>query len=162
MSAEEYEHLGYDPRPDLCVWKGTHIPKILQPLKLTARRGKIAEYIWCNGPPWTVLRNAHTYLYHILDHATDEDLEFTITDVSKDLWCSAIKNAKQGDLSKGAYIATGLQLGLFKPGVHCSWSDRAHYQDFRPNANQTREEFYNRFKPLDPELAKYFDDNISK
>ena len=78
--------LGYDPRPALTAWRGTPIPQLHNPLQATPPRCTIARRVWWNGPPWTVLRNASYYLWHVWDYGTDDDIDFTLGDVPERLW----------------------------------------------------------------------------
>lgn len=136
------DELGYDPKPEVKDWRNTPIPRVLHPLKMTKARERIADRVWCNGPPWTVLRNAYVYLFHVADIANDADLKFTRKDVPDELWRGAIKIAKPGDLSAGAYVLEGLRLGIFKPPFLCTWPAKAHFRDVRPMANASRELLY--------------------
>lgn len=145
-----HNELGYNPCPEIKLWRGTPIPPVLHPLAITPAREKIACNVWCMGPPWTVLRNAHVYLYHVLDFSTDDELHFTRRDVPESIWISAIKAAKKGDLSAGAYTVEGLHLGIFKPPYRCPWPTTANYHDFRCLANATREEIYELYDPRAP------------
>ena len=68
------ETLGYDPNPDVRSWHGTPIPPVDDPVIATDTLRAIAERIWWNGPPWTVLRNSVRFIQHAIGHATDDDI----------------------------------------------------------------------------------------
>ncbi len=145
-----YKHLGYDPFPALTHWRGTPIPPVHAPVPRTDERWRIANYVWWNGPPWTVLRNAHAYLWHVMDYGTDEDITFTLKDIDRSIWIEALDAARPGVLSKGSYV---LGLLLFEHGnvevAQTTWTDDAHQRDFRPLRNLScaqRHERYQRAK----------------
>ncbi|MCY3793718.1 MAG: hypothetical protein OXG51_05010 [Gammaproteobacteria bacterium] len=124
--------LGYDPRPELDHWLGTPIPPVRNPLRQTPERSAIADRVWWNGPPWTILRNAAHYLWHVMDYGRPEDVRHTLRDVSRETWIWALDEARPGLLSKGSYVLWSLtfdRIGLDDP---CSWPDSAHRLDCRP------------------------------
>ena len=132
--------LGYDPRPSLRRWRGTPIPPVQNPLKGSAQRFRIAGRVWWNGPPWTILRNASHYLWHVMDYGRADDIEFTVKDVPRPLWLAALDDARPGLLSKGSYELWSLVLGRVKcEDPPCDWPDNAHRLDVRPLAGETRE-----------------------
>ena len=136
--------LGYDPRPGIAVWKGTAIPPIENPLQRSPERWAIAQRVFWRGPPWAVLRNANSYLWHVLDGVFYEDIRFTLQDVERGLWIEALRAARPGLLSKGAYITWSLHFGLMQPLDRCDWPDTAHRRDLHPAAHYTRADFYRR------------------
>ena len=148
VGASETEYLvqlGYDPRPGLSDWRGTPIPKVKDPLKATTERCTIAGRVWWNGPPWTVLRNASYYLWHVMDYGTDVDVAFTRSDVCERLWRQALRDARPGLLSRGSFVLWSCVFGLMADDAICPWPDTAHRKDFRPTANDSRERMYRRF-----------------
>ena len=124
--------LGYDPRPDLARWRGTPIPPVRDPLRATPERVAIAERVWWHGPAWTVLRNASHYLWHVWDFGSDEDIDFTRTDVAERLWRRAIEDARPGLVSAGSYVFWSYAFGLMSSEEICDWPARAHRLDFKP------------------------------
>ena len=136
--------LGYDPRPDISVWNGTAIPPLENPLARTPQRWAIAGRVFWRGPQWAVLRNAAHYLWHVMDGVSSEEIRFTLQDVERGLWIQALKQARPGLLSKGAYIAWSLYFGLMQPLDACDWPDTAHRRDVRPTAHYTRADLYRR------------------
>ena len=90
--------LGYAPRPELDHWRGTPIPPVNNALRQTPRRAEIAGRVWWNGPPWTVLRNASHYLWHVMDYGGRDDVRFTQVDVPGEFWCLALEEARPGVL----------------------------------------------------------------
>lgn len=139
--------LGYDPRPELQEWRGTPIPPLKRPLKHSSERHRIASYVWWNGPPWTVLRNASHYLWHVMDYGQADDIHFTLKDVPRRLWLAALADARPGQLSKGSYELWSLVLGRVKcEDPPCDWPDNAHRLDIRPLAGDTRERLYERHR----------------
>lgn len=138
--------LGYNPRPDVSLYRGTPIPPVLRPLARSERRWQIAQRVWWNGPPWTILRNSSVYLYQVMDYGRTPDIRFTTADVPKALWHLALEEARPGMLSKGAYMLWSLVLERQPPGFHCDWPDDAHVRDIRPLAHESRERLYERFE----------------
>ena len=136
--------LGYDPRPEVTVWKGTAIPPMGHALARTPERWAIAKRVFWRGPPWAALRNASHYLWHVMDGLSHDELLFTLGDLDRALWVQALRDARPGLLSKGAYIAWSLYFGLMQPLDDCGWPDNAHRRDFRPTARYTREDYYRR------------------
>lgn len=139
------EELGYDPQPDVHWWRGTPIPDVRDPLRATPRRRAIAERVFWHGPAWAVLRNASTYLWQVMDFGEDEDVCFTLRDVSRARWVRALEQARPGALSRGSYVLFSLVFGLMEVGAaDCDWPYTAHIKDWRPLADQTRERMYER------------------
>lgn len=134
--------LGYDPRPELDHWRGTPIPPVKNALRKTPRRMEIADRVWWNGPPWTVLRNASNYLWHVMDYGRVEDVRFTQTDVPCGLWKQALEEARPGLLSKRSYVLWSLVFDRIKPGELSGWPHTAHRMDWRPLEWATREQLY--------------------
>ena len=132
-------NFGYDPRPDIERWRGTPIPPVSNPLARTPDRWRIAEWVWWNGPPWTVLRNASYFLWHVMDYATDADRHLMMADVPPEVWLRALEDARPGQLSKGAYCLFSRLLDRMGPAEICDWPDDAHLRDIRPLAGETRE-----------------------
>ena len=138
------EMLGYDPRPRLGKWCGTPIPPVRDPLKASPERDAIAGRVWWNGPPWTVLRNALYYVWHVMDYGTDADVAFTRCDVSERLWRQALHDARPGLVSRGSYVLWSCVFGLMADDEVCQWPDTAHLKDLRPTGRDTREQMYQR------------------
>ena len=144
MSSALEDELGYDPHPELTHYRGTPIPPIQDPLVRTPGRWDIADSVYWHTPPWTVLRNASTYLYYVMDYACDEDITFTLQDVPRHLWHRALEQARPGEVSKGSYVLWSLILDLNTWDEPCDWPDTAHKLDYRPLAYNTREQLYAR------------------
>ena len=137
--------LGYDPRPGLKAWRGTPIPPVARPLALTPRRAAIANRVWWNGPPWTVLRNAAHYLWHVMDYGRVEDVAHALRDVPRETWLWALDEAGPGLLSKGSYVLWSLHFGRMEPdGPPCPWPDAAHRLDCKPLRGASREDLLRR------------------
>ena len=136
--------LGYDPHPDITVWNGTAIPPLKNPLVRTPERWVIAGRVFWRGPQWAVLRNAVHYLWHVMDGVSSEEIRFTLQDVERELWIQALKEARPGLLSRGAYIAWSLHFGLMQPLDTCDWPNTAHRRDVCPTAHYTRADLYRR------------------
>ena len=137
--AEDVGSLGYDPRPDLSLWRGTPIPPVCKPLRITPERAKIANRVWWNGPPWTVLRNRAYYLWHVMDHGISSDIRHALSDISPESWVWALGEAQPGLLSRGSFILWSLTFDLIREGDRCDWPDTAHRRDWRPLAGESRE-----------------------
>ena len=136
--------LGYDPCPDIIVWNGTAIPPLKNPLPRTPQRWAIAGRVFWRGPQWAVLRNATHYLWHVMDGVSYDEIQFTLQDVERELWIQALKEARPGLLSKGAYIAWSLYFDLMQPPATCDWPNTAHRRDVFPTAHYTRADLYRR------------------
>ena len=140
--------LGYDPRPDVKTWRGTPIPRVDNALTLTPRRQAIAERVWWNGPPWTVLRNASRYLWQVMDYGTDDDILYTRDDIPRDLWMIALQTARPGQLSRGSWILWSIAYGLiattddYVAACRPDWSETAHKRDWRMLSGAPRETLY--------------------
>ena len=134
------EDLGYDPRPRLALWHGTPIPPVENPLRETPSRRAIAHRVWWHGPAWTVLRNASSYLWHVWDYGTDEQIAFTRTDVPERLWIRALEDARPGAVSAGSYVFWSYVFGRMSGEEICDWSARAHRHDYKPLVGDERAE----------------------
>ena len=140
--------LGYDPRPDLKRWRGTPIPPVDRPLAETPERHRIAERVWWNGPPWTVLRNAPRYLWHVMDFGTDDDIAYTRDDLPRDLWRHALRTARPGQVSRGSWILWSIAYGQFAntdeyiAACRRDWPETAHKRDWRMLSGAPRETLY--------------------
>ena len=144
--ARSSAELGYDPHRELNCWRGTPIPAVQDPLAHSPTRWAIADHIWWNGPPWTVLRNASCYLWRVMDYGGTEDIRFTLHDVPASSWIRALQQARPGQLSKGSYVLWSLVFGLMQPGVRCDWPDTAHALDYRMLAKDSRERMFQRHR----------------
>ncbi|MCY3768857.1 MAG: hypothetical protein OXG56_05765 [Gammaproteobacteria bacterium] len=140
------DHLGYDPHPELDNWRGTASPPIDHPLVRSPERWKIAGRVWWNGPPWTVLRNASCYLWHVMDYGNTEDLRFTLRDLPPTLWIYALDQARPGVVSKGSYVLWSLVFERMALDDPCDWPDTAHALDCRMLAHDSRERMYERHR----------------
>ena len=138
------EHLGYDPRPELRQWKGTPIPPVDAPLSRTPARWAVAEWVWWNGPPWTVLRNGSQFLWSVMDHALPGHLRLMLREVPEERWRRALAEATPGRLSKGSYVYWSLAFDCMDLDAPCDWPDDAHVRDYRPLANESRARLYAR------------------
>ena len=138
--------LGYDPHPEIDRWNGTPIPPVRCPLERTAPRWAIADRVWRSGPPWTVLRNASCYLWHVMDYGRDEDIDHALRDLPPPSWRRALDEARPGSLSKGSYVLWSLVFGRMAPGSPCDWPDAAHLLDCRMLAGESRGRMYERHR----------------
>ena len=142
--------LGYDPRPQLSSWRGTPIPSVSCPLPLTPMRSRIAERVWWNGPPWTIVRNADNYVWRVMDYGLDDDIDYEWRTLAEEVWLHALEVAKpRGDLSRGSWLFWSNVLRRWSPeryeeAVRLPWPDTAHRLDYKHLATATREELYRR------------------
>ena len=134
--------LGYDPKPDMRHWHGTPIPPVDDPIAATPERCAIAERMWWNGPPWTVLRNSARFICHAIDHARDEDHDFLRQDLELERWTRALRTATPGTMSRSRYVLWSRTLGLMPVESSCDWTRKGHRNDFR--LNDSREQAYER------------------
>ncbi len=143
-------YLGYDPRPDVVRWRGTPIPPIKNPLPLTPARAALADRVWWNGPPWTVLRNADVFLWHVMDYGTLRDIAAVRAELADELWLDALQSARPGDLSRGSYLLWSRMYrrwnGVrFEQEARCpEWDRLAHRLDWKPLAGASRQDLYRR------------------
>ena len=144
--AESAAVLGYNPHPEAVRWQGTPIPPVHNPLARTAERWAIADRVWWNGPPWTVLRNASCYLWHVMDYGRDEDIDHTLRDLPPSIWTRALDQAKPGLLSKGSYTLWSLVFDRVSLGWQCDWPDAAHALDYRMLSGESRERLRQRLR----------------
>ncbi len=138
--------LGYDPHSGYTHWKGTPIPPMDDPLAASPRRCEIAERVWWNGPAWTVLRSASTYLWHVMDYGFTDDIGFTLRDVERARWVRALEAARPGALSKGSYVLWSCYFGIMADDAICEWPATAHRLDVKPLAGESRESMYKRHR----------------
>lgn len=123
--------LGYDPRPTQRVWHGTPIPSVLKPLPATPELVEIAERMWWNGDPWTILRNRNAFLRHACDHATDEDVEYLWRAVERDDWESMLRTTRPGQMSMRSYKFWMWRTGLLNDRLSLpqEWHVPRHMKD---------------------------------
>jgi len=120
--------LGYDPQPDVLMWRGTPIPCVDRPLALTPERARIALSAWRWGGPEIALRNACHFLYNVIDNACSDDVLFIMNDVPEDTWRYALDKAKPGEVSRCGHRLFSL---WFKVDWERSrnWNPLAHRHD---------------------------------
>ena len=133
-------------RPGVACWKGTPVPPVYMPIDPTPERAEIAEAVWWNGPAWTILRNGPQFVRQVVDFGTDGQIAFARHDVDREIWVAAIREAKAGLMSRGAYILWSIRLGLADVGMTCDWPRNAHVRDVRPLASATRQDLYERHR----------------
>ena len=126
--------LGYDPQPDLKDWKGTPIPPVDRPLKLTPERARICDHVWWWGGPEIALRNCRHYIYHVIDYGTDAEREFTMHDVPREIWCYALNTARQGLVNRGGHKLFSLLMGADE-SVSDDWGDEGSRYDWHRRAS---------------------------
>ena len=123
-------NLGYDPQPHLTHWRGTPIPPVDRPLKITAERAEICDRVWWWGGAEIALRNCRHYLYHVIDYGTQSDRDFTMRDVPIDIWQYALNSAHEGLVSRGGHKLFALRMGA-EPSVSNEWLDTSSRFDIR-------------------------------
>lgn len=123
--------LGYDPRPDVRTWHKTPIPPPKNPLPATKRLKSIAEYMWWNGPPWTILRNRHEFLTHAMDWADPDDFLFLWNTVPRADWIAMLKTRKPGQVSTRSYCLCMSMAGCLSPrdSLDEEWLEDRHVKD---------------------------------
>lgn len=126
------QKLGYDPQPHRTHWHGTPIPPVDRPLALTHERAEICGLVWWWGGPEIALRNCKHYLYHVIDYGRQIDQEFTMQDVSEDIWRYALNTARQGQVSRGGHRLFALFMNA-DFSVSADWPDNASRFDIRRN-----------------------------
>ena len=131
---------GYEPRAQTQSWRGTPIPPVDRPVKLTAERAEIADRIWCNGPPWSILRNRNIYLQHVMEYATLDQQEAELEAIERADWQRALRALKPGGMSWQCAAWWSLELGLREPGSIWRWPIGAHPKDLLVVRNLSRAE----------------------
>jgi len=131
--------LGYDPKTELKHWQGTPIPSVHNPLKSTPRLWSIAQKVWWNGPPWTILRNSSYFLWHVMDYGRTKDIRYALSNIPEQTWMLALDEARPGLLSRGSYVFWSLAFDRIAPADSCDWPDSAHRLDHRPLRRESRE-----------------------
>ena len=84
------------------------------------------------------------YLWHVMDYGSDADRAYTRRDLEASVWLRALDEARPGHLSKGSYVLWSLRYNRLPIGTFCDWPDTAHLRDYRPLADATREQLYER------------------
>ena len=125
--------LGYDPQPHLKDWKGTPIPPVDRPLKLTPERAEICNHVWWWGGPEIALRNCRHYIYHVIDYGTVAEREFTMQDVPREIWQYALNTARQGSVNRGGHKLFSLWMGADE-SVSDHWGDEGSRYDWHRRA----------------------------
>ena len=123
--------LGYDPRPDLCTWHNTPIPPAMNPLPATKRLEDIAQYMWWNGPPWTILRNRYEFLAHAMDFAHPDDFLFLWNTVPRADWITMLETRRPGQVSTRSYCLCMSMAGCLSPSdsLDEEWLENRHMKD---------------------------------
>lgn len=135
--------LGYDPRPHVRDWRGTPIPSVDRPLPASGGLEAVAERMWWNGPPWTILRNGPSFLRHVMDHGRPDDVATCERVVPAELWTQTLLEAKPGSMSRTAHRWFCVKRGLFRIRDLPAWP-RSHLFDHRGRANEDRMRMYER------------------
>ena len=138
--------LGYDPRPGVTHWRGTPIPPVDHPVPLTPQRSAIANRVWWNGDPWTILRNGPRFIHAIMDYASDEHLWFARDDLPESLWLLALDRARPGIVSFGGYALWWNVLRGELPPDAAEWPRDAHRNDIFMMRGCSRESMYERHR----------------
>ena len=123
--------LGYDPHPDERTWHGTPIPPVLDPLPATPELVDIANRMWWNGDPWTILRNRHEFLRHATDHATDKDCGHLWLTVPRADWVAMLRATRPGAMSMRSYKYWMWRAGLLgdRLALPREWHEPRHIRD---------------------------------
>ena len=136
--------LGYDPQPHTSAWRGTPIPPVDRPVPMTPLRAEIAGRVWCNGPPWTILRNRNAYLQHVMEYANLDQQEAELTVIERPDWQRALRELRPGGMSWRCVAWWSLELELRELGSICEWPLGAHPKDMLVMRNLSREELMER------------------
>ena len=129
--------LGYDPQPHLKNWKGTPIPPVDRPLKLTPERARICDHVWWWGGPEIALRNCRHYIYHVIDYGSNKEREFTMQDVPREIWQYALNTARQGMVNRGGHKLFSLWMGA-DHSISDDWGDEGSRYDWHRRATAVR------------------------
>lgn len=123
--------LGYDPRPHVHAVRGTPIPPVADPLPATPTLIQIASRMWCNGPPWTILRNREHFLRHATDHATDKECEHLWEVIPRTDWIAMLKASRPGSISMRSWKFWMWRAGLLdeRLSIPPEWHQPRHIRD---------------------------------
>lgn len=123
--------LGYNPRPEVHTWCGTPIPCVDNPLPSTKDLTRIADRMWWNGPPWTILRNRNMFLCHAMDYTRDEDFLFLWEFIPKSDWITMLHQLRPGQASTRSYCLCGRLLRVLSPDrpLPPEWHEARHIKD---------------------------------
>lgn len=134
--------LGYDPRPDVSTWHNTPIPPLMNPLPATKRLKSIAQYMWWNGPPWTILRNRHEFLAHAMDWADPDDFLFLWNTLPRADWIAMLKTRKPGQVSTRSYCLCMSMAGCLSSSdsLDDEWLENRHVKDLLFSNRRTAQE----------------------
>ena len=136
--------LGYAPQAQTRSWRGTPIPPVDRPVPMTPLRAQIADRVWCNGPPWTILRNRSMYLQHVMEEASLNEQEAELAAIDRADWQRALRELTPGGMSWRCVAWWSLELGLREYGSICEWPLGAHPKDMLVMRNLSREELMTR------------------
>lgn len=128
------------------VWMGTPIPEIDDPIEPTPSLEGIARRIWWHGPPAVALRNAHAFIWQVIDYADDDDVEAAYEELGRERWVRAIEAARPGRVSRRSVLLWRTILGLPTEEVRETWPRDRHRNDIKVFANVTRERMYRRHR----------------
>ena len=125
------ESLGYDPRPDQRDWHNTPIPRVNNPVPATPALVDIAERMWWNGDPWTILRNRTVFLRHALDYANEEDCEYLWNTIPREDWIRMLQSSVPGEVSMRSYKFWSWRAGLLDANrrIPKEWHESRHMKD---------------------------------
>ena len=131
--------LGYDPRIDQHDWRGTPIPRVNNPLPATPELVEIADKMWWNGDPWTILRNRVVFLRHALDYALEEDCEFLWRTIPREDWVHMLTTARPGQVSMRSWKYWSWRAGLLdgRLRIPAEWYQSLHIKDQLYNNQET-------------------------
>ena len=123
--------LGYDPRPEVRAWHGTPIPPVRSPLAATPEFVRIADRMWWNGPPWTILRNREVFLKQAMDWTSHEDFLYLWENIPREDWVGMLEGVRPGEVSRRSYRLCARMAGVLPIGVTPSveWLPNLHVKD---------------------------------
>ena len=75
------------------------------------------------------------FLYHVIDYGTDDDVAYVESVIPAKDWISALKEAREGEVSRGMCQYFRLRYGVDEPGSRLGWADTSHRLDWRPLAD---------------------------
>lgn len=131
QSNPELGVLGYDPKPDVTRCNGTPIPPVYKPLPATPELVAIAETMWWNGDPWTILRNRDAFLKHAMDWTSHEEFLYLWKHLPRADWVAMLNKVRPGEVSRRSYQLCMFLANLLPFGSPPAeaWRENRHVKD---------------------------------
>lgn len=121
----------YELHPGLCEYKGTAIPPVCDPVRVTPRIREIAEWVFWRGPYWAILRNGVRFLFQVMDYGRLNHVRDAYQLLPAALWRKALDEACPKTLSRGSFFLWSRVFGRDPHASGHNWASGRHVQDAR-------------------------------